>query len=205
MFKKVLFAIIGIIAMSFILTGCNDSNKDIELEKGLSEVRFLENQCITIFNKYLSGDYLLEDSTIDWNSINEDFSVSKNSIDVILIDFASIQIPSKSIVELENNFRKLEEYLIAKDINNFIGMICDSYNLISYSILNNMAESEEIKLEKKAKTDLLYVGYFLMGENKDEAINNLNLFQTNYSNLSSNKEYIENNSYKINKIFYVFF
>ena len=71
--------IVLIICSLFSLTGCDKDNNNIEVEKGLSEVRFLENQCITIFNKYLSNDYILEDNNIDWNLINEDFNVVRNS------------------------------------------------------------------------------------------------------------------------------
>ena len=189
-----------IICSLFSLSGCDKENNNIEVEKGLSEVRFLENQCITIFNKYLSNEYLLEDNKIDWNLINEDFNVVRNSIDVILIDLASIQVPSKNIVDLENSINELDSISQSQDIDKFIRKICDTYNLVSYSILDNISNDEEIKLEKKAKSDLLYIGYYLMQKNKEFSMSNLDMFQDNYSKLSSNKNYIENNSYKINKV-----
>ena len=192
--------IVLIICSLFSLTGCDKDNNNIEVEKGLSEVRFLENQCITIFNKYLSNDYILEDNNIDWNLINEDFNVVRNSIDVILIDLASIQVPSKNIVDLENSINELDSISQSQDIDKFIRKVCDTYNLVSYSILDNISNDEEIKLEKKAKSDLLYIGYYLMQKNKEFSMSNLDMFQDNYSKLSSNKNYIENNSYKINKV-----
>lgn len=192
--------IVLIICSLFSLTGCDKDNNNIEVEKGLSEVRFLENQCITIFNKYLSNDYILEDNNIDWNLINEDFNVVRNSIDVILIDLASIQVPSKNIVDLENSINELDSISQSQDIDKFIRKVCDTYNLVSYSILDNISNDEEIKLEKKSKSDLLYIGYYLMQKNKEFSMSNLDMFQDNYSKLSSNKNYIENNSYKINKV-----
>ena len=187
----------------FILSGCNNENSDenIKSEKGLSEIRYLENQCINIFNKYISDEYVLEDGRIDWDLINNEFEVVRNSIDVILIDFASIQVSSKSIVELEDYFRDLDGFIQNKDIDGFMKKICDSYVLVSNSILNNLSNDEQIILEKRLKGNLLYIGYYLMNGNKNEAINNLNEFQQNYSRLSSENEYIENNSYKINRIY----
>ncbi len=201
MMKKFIYVLILICLATISLSGCGNDKNNIKLEKGLSEVRYLENQNITMFNKFLTNEYSIDTGEIDWEAVTEDFNIFRNSVDVILIDFASIQIPSKSIVDLENCFRNMENFLTNKDLYGFIGSLCDCYNLASYSILDNMPESEEIKLEKKAKTDLLYVGYYIMSENRVEGLNNLNMFETNYSNLSSNKKYLENNSYKVNKIF----
>ncbi len=198
---RILYIIFIMCVALWALSGCSDKGENLEEEKGLSEIRFIENQCITIFNKYFSNEYISENGDIDWNLINEDFDVARNSIDIILIDFAGIQIPSKSIVELENCFNDVEEFLSNQDINRFVKRICDIYNLVSYSILNNMSESEEIKLEKKAKSDLLYVGYYIMTENKEFALSNLDVFQDNFTKLSSTRNYVENNSYKINKVF----
>lgn len=197
---KKFFCIVLIICTLFALSGCGKDGENIDVEKGLSEVRFLENQCITIFNKYLSNEYLLEDNNIDWNSINEDFGIIRNSIDVVLIDLASIQVPSKNIVELENSINELDTIAQSQDMDKFMRKVCDIYNLVSYSILDNISNDEEIKLEKKSKSDLLYVGYYLMQKNKEFSMSNLDMFQDNYSKLSSNKSYIENNSYKINKV-----
>ena len=204
--KTKLFYVISIIfvmAVALItLTGCNNKNSDnIEIEKSLSEIRYLENQTISIFNKFFLDEYFLEDGSIDWNLVNEDFDVIRSSIDVILIDLAGVQVPSKNIVDLENYFNDLETFIQNQDARNFVKRICDVYGLVSYSILDNISENEEIKLEKKSKSDLLYIGYYIMTENKEFILSNLDVFKTNFTALSSNKNYIENNSYKINKIF----
>lgn len=193
-FIFIIFCLVG-------LTGCSKNEQNLENDKTLSEVMYLENGYITIYKKYLKNEYYLDDGSIDWTSINEDFSILSNSVDVILIDFSSAQVKSKDIVQLETNFNDMGTFIDAKDLNGFIHKVCESYNLISYSILDNISEDEEFKLEKKAKSDLLYIGYFLKDNNKDESLNHFANFQDDYSNLSTNKEYIENNSYKINKIF----
>ena len=200
--KKIFLYFIFIFFCLITLTACSsNNNQNIEVEKGLSEIIFLENQIITTYKKYLFDEYVLKDGNVDWDGINEDFDVALNSIDVILIDFASIQVPSKNIVELENNFNDMESFIGAQDLNGFIQKICDSYYLVSNSILDNISEDEEIKLEKKAKSNLLYIGYYLKNSNRDECLKNIENFQENYSRLSTNKKYVENSSYKINKIF----
>ena len=79
--------------------------------------------------------------------------------------------------------------------------VCDTYSLVSNSILSNISEDEITKLEKSAKSNLLYIGYNIKIANKDEALKNIAEFENNVSKLNSNKEYVENNSYKINRIF----
>ena len=195
------FICIILIISLFFLTGCSNNSQNLENEKTLSEAIFLENGLITIYKKYFQDDYKLENGDVNWTTISEDFNLIKNSIDVILIDFSSIQIPSKYILQLENNFNDIENFINAKDLNNFAQKICENYNLISYSILDNISENKEFKLEKKSKSDLVYIGLFINNNNKEKSIEYIKKFQDNYSNLSTSREYIENNSYKINKIY----
>lgn len=198
---KKFLCIIFFVCILFVLSGCNNNNENVEIEKGLSEVRFLENQCITIFNKCFSNEYLLEDNSIDWSLVNEDFNVVRNSMDVVLIDFASLQVPSQSIVDLDNSFKELESFIQNQELDKFVRKICDTYNLVSNTILDNISNDEKNKLEKKSKSSLLYVGYYLISGNKEFALSNLDVFEENYSKLSSDRNYIESNSYKINRTF----
>lgn len=189
-----------IFIMCFSLAGCKDSKENLEIQKGLSEISFLENQCVTIFTKYLSGDYQVE-AGIDWDLLSEDYSILSNSIDVIMIDFASIQIPSKSIVEFENSFSDMDSFVKSKNVVGLMGKICDTYSLVSNSILGSVSNDENLKQEKLVKSDLLYLGYFISTESREEAKVVLEKFQEDYSVLSKNRNYLENNSYKLNRVF----
>lgn len=194
-----------IVLIFFSLTGCSsDNSKNLENEKVLSEVVYLENGLVTIFNKYFQDDYILENNENDWTSIDEDFSILKNSIDVILIDLASIQLNNDYILQLQNNFSDIENFILAKDLTNFSKKISEAYRLVSYSILDNISENKEFKLEKKSKSDLISLGYYIKNNNKEESQKYINSFEENISNLSTSKNYIENNSYKINRIFIEF-
>lgn len=200
--KKRIFILIVISLIMILLSGCDLKNtENLELRKGLSEVSFLENQYISIFNKYISDEYIDDNSQIDWQLIEEDYSVVDNSLNVILMDFAGLNIPSKDIVELENNFNNSNVFIEEKNIDMFMRKVCDTYSLVSNSILSNISEDEITKLEKSAKSNLLYIGYNIKIANKDEALKNIAEFENNVSKLNSNKEYVENNSYKINRIF----
>ena len=135
------FLLVLISSAILLLNGCNESNKELEIEKGLSEIKFLENQCISIFERYVDGDYFADNNQIQWNLLKEDYNVLKNAVDVILIDMASLQVPSKSIVELENQFIDLDNYVQSKELAPLIKQICDIYDLLTNTILENISST----------------------------------------------------------------
>ena len=199
--KRKIFVLILISLVLLILTGCSKNNtENLELQKSISETKFLENHSITMFTKYISDEYL-ENGQINWKIIEDDFMVLSSSIDIIFIDFANINIPSQIIVDLENHFNDLKVFLQNRDLNSFMGKICDVYNLVSNTILNSVSNDDIFKSEKRIKGELVYIGYYLKTANKDEVMKHLDNFQNGINVLNSNKEYIENNSYKINRIF----
>lgn len=199
--KRKFYFLILIVLMLYVLTACtNESKEDLQIQKGLSEIKFLDNQCTNIFNNYISGLYKTKDNQVDWNLIRNDYSILRSSIDVILIDFASLQIPSKDVVGFENSFNDLDMYLQNEDVNGFFGKLCDTYSFIVNNILESISKDEILKLEKKAKTETIYIGYNLTVLNKIEALARLERLQEIYNELNKNQEYLENNSYKINRI-----
>lgn len=196
--KFCLFILILLIILG--LTGCQSKNENIEMEKGLSEVRFLENRWVSILGKYISGEYETKNGNLDWELIREDYVILNQSVEVILIDFASLQIPSKTIAQLEKNFNDLNIFLQNNDIESFMKLVCDSYDLVANSILNDLSIDKTLKQEKILKSKMLYIGYYIAVSNKEEAFHYLNDFEENYISLSKNKNYIDSNSYKINRI-----
>ena len=90
------------------LSGCSESTENLEAEKGLSEIRFLENQCSIILEKSMADAYFIEGNEVQWDLLKEDYHMLKNATDVILIDMANLQVPSKSIVALENHLNDLD-------------------------------------------------------------------------------------------------
>ena len=198
--RKICLFIFSLLLL-LLLTGCQKSNEELKNEKVLSEVRYIENQSITIFCKYLSNEYINDDLTINWDLVNEEFISLKNSSNVILIDFASLNLKSKDIVELENIFLNMEEFEKKKDEKNFFKSICDCYSFVSNNILNNISNNEMLKLEKKVKSDLMYIGYYLSINDINEVNTMVDNYQNDYSNLIKNIDYIENNSYSVNKKF----
>jgi len=197
--KLFLFGFIIIAVLCF--SGCSEDMENLETEKGLSEIRFLENQCCNIFEKYMGGDYSTEDNQIQWNLLKEDYVVLKDAMDVILIDMASLQIQSKSIVALENHFNDLDNDIRMKEGNLWIKEICDIYYLLSNTILESISKEEWVQQEKKCKSDLLYVGYYLILWQKEEVLASLDAFEEKFADLNKNQAYLENNAYKVNKVF----
>ena len=151
--------------------------------------------------KNIDGDYVFENDQIEWSMLKEDYAILKNSIDVILIDMASLQVQSKYIVELENKFIDLDNCVQSKELNPFIQTICEIYDLLANTILDSVSNEEWLKQEKICKSDLLYIGYNIMTFRTDDVNKDLNTFQENFADLSKNKEYLENNAYKVNRVF----
>ena len=69
--KKFLVSFLIIISL-FCLSGCDKNSQDLENEKNVSEIMYLENRLITISQKFLQDDYNLENSEIDCLSSLED-------------------------------------------------------------------------------------------------------------------------------------
>lgn len=195
-----IFYVLFIIGLILLLTGCSNNKEDIKVEKGISEVIFLQNQCSTIIEKYIFDEY---DSSnqIDWDILKEDYYVLNSSIDVILIDLASLQVSSKSIVELQKRFSDLNYYYINKDIYGFMKQLCETYSFITDNLMNSLIKEDTTIQEKRAKSNLLYVGYYLKLNDKNNSLNSIIYFDENYNILNKDKNYLENNSYKYNKIF----
>ena len=195
------FLLILIFGAILFLSGCSENTENLEIEKGLSEIRFLENQCSTIFKKWLTEAYLDEGNQIQWELVQEDYHMMHTAVDVILIDMASLQIPSKSIVELENHLEDLNIYVQSKEWNSTMKEICDIYDLLVNTILDSLSKEKWVNQEKKCKSDLLYVAYYLMKFQKEETLSFLDTFQSHYADLSNDQEYLENNAYKVNRVF----
>ena len=139
-----------------------------------------------IFNKYINDDYIDSNNQFDWNQIEEDYRILDNSIDVILIDFVSAEISNNDILILENNFNELNRFVREKDINGVIKTICDNYTFLS----NNMVKSNKLE---RIKSNILYLGYYLKNEMKEEAIIVMNEIEFDYSELMTDKDYLEEN------------
>ena len=73
--------------------------------------------------------------------------------------------------------------------------------MLTNTILENISKEEWINQEKRCKSDLLYVGYDLMIIQREELLRDLDTFEKDFSDLSKNQEYLENNAYKVNRIF----
>ena len=201
MFKRKICYLFLMFFLLLLLSGCKDNTEDLKVQKGVSEVNFLENQICMIFSKFFSGEFLDEEKNFDWNKLSEDYVILEKSIDVILIDFASFQVLNEDIINLENNFKDMNSFIKSKDSKSFLQKMCDTYSLVSNNISKKFVEDENIRLEKNAKSNLMYVGYYILNFDRENAILYLDNFENSNSLLNQNKNYLENNSYKINKIF----
>lgn len=200
--RKRKFWIIIIIGITLLaLTGCKGKDENLEMEKCLSEIHFLENRCITIVNKLISDEYKQKSGELDWDLIKDDYYVLDKSLSVILVDLASNYVSNQNIIELENNFNNLSSFIQAKDINGFSQALCDCYSFVSTKILDSFDVEKTIKQDKELKSNFLYVGIKLKSENSEDALKYLQDFENLYEKLNQDAEYLESHYYQINRMF----
>ena len=191
-------ALILLISM-LILTGCNEKSDDELInEKINSEMEYLESNIISISKKYASGNYYLESNQINWDDINTDFSLIENSYDVILIDLASKQIDRKKILQLETNIDEVSTAINNKDDLEFLRSICNAFSTIP-DILTDLNQNQTLIKVEQIKSNLLKASYFIQNNDYIKAYECINIAENLYNELIEKREYLEANSYKINK------
>lgn len=198
--KRIYWITLGIVVL-LALTGCKEDKEQLKIEKVQSESKFLENECMIIFNKYMENEYLNENQQINWQQIEEDYTILNHATDVIIMDMASLPIASNQIAELEKYFYDLNDTFHFQKIEEFMKTICDIYKLVSTTILENVSSNQLEKQEKEAKSKLVYIGYYLNFLEKENTLKSIEEFQDSYSKLSKNKEYLDNYAYKMNRIY----
>lgn len=199
--KKLLFIIILIICL-VLLTGCSENKSEEELmqEKILSELNFIENSTISILEKYLEGDYNV-DGQISWQNISNDFKEIANSSSVIILDLTSKQIEYEKIMEIETRINDVNLAIENNLEPSFLEALKNLYSLIPDYLSIIYSEDNFIVLEKRVKEYLMESLYYSMIDDYSSSLLYLEEAEKIYGNLMNNTDFLNENSYKTNRVY----
>ena len=193
--------IILIIFAIFILTGCSISQKNehnIE-DKIVQEIEYLEDSIFNITNRYAKGEYI-KNEKLDWTVILEDEKKINNVLETIILDFSELDISNDEIIKLSNELNSL---LLATSSENEIEFLQRLNNL--YALLPNYLKSiqnSEVEVKDKELKSMVLAGFSLAStENWDESKRIIQEAINKYNEMMNNVDYMQKNSYKLNKTY----
>ena len=185
-----------------ILTGCTGEIKKSELSleyKIQEEIEYIEYLIFKISNKYAKGEYLKDDS-LDWDEILKDERKINDSLDTIVLDLSEKNVENEEILKFSNQLNNLIIVSTNKNEESLLTELANLYYLLPgyFSKINDNHNERE---EKEVKSLALRCFANANIDNWDEATNLVNQALEKYLSLMNNVDYIENNSYKMNKIY----
>lgn len=202
MIKKIKnYTYIILIIFSIIsLTGCELTQEEKTIKnKTDEEIEYLENQIITIVNKYVKREYE-KDGELVWEDINTDVFRITNIMDTLMLDLSEYEISKEDMLTFRNEVNNLS--LAVSNI--------DEYNLIEecsflYSLLPNYLEkySDDINKINIMKLKSLVLSSYVAANLDDweGAKNAIGLAETKYNEMSNDVEYMKEYSFNLNKIY----
>lgn len=200
--KKTIELICILSFVLIILTGCTGEMKKSEVsleDKIQEEIEYIENLIFKISNKYAKGEYLKDDS-LDWDEILKDERKINDSLDTIVLDLSEANVENEEILKFSNQLNNLIIVSTNKNEASLLTELANLYYLLPgyFSKINDNYNERE---EKEVKSLALRCFANANIDNWDEATNLVNQALEKYLSLMNNVDYIENNSYKMNKIY----
>jgi hypothetical protein len=192
--------ILIVVILVFSLCGCeNVSDEELQKNKIEAESEYLESKILYIVNEYLTGKYFNDDQDINWDDLQKDFSQISNSTSVIVMDLATTKIDANTILEFEKNIKNSENAIYSKDFTTFFNSIIDLYNFIpefeNQVLENNSTSAIPIKIK------LLSIVYYSSINDFENLKLSMNDIENEYNELIKSQDYLEKNSYKVNRIY----
>ncbi len=201
MIKRKFFLIICIVGICVCLCGCEKySQEELVEQKIIAQTLYLDENLNNITTNYFTGKYFLDDNQIKWNELSDDFKKIEDSISIIIIDLASRQIDKNDILVTEKYILECSNAIYEKDIYTFLSRICDLYAMLP-RYLFNCSQDKNLADLLQIKSSLLYSQYFALLDDYDSANININKAEEQYNELIKNKDFMDENSYKINKVY----
>ena len=201
MIKRKFFLIIFIVGIGVCLCGCEKySQEELVEQKIIAQTRYLDENLNNITTNYFTGKYFLDDNQRKWNELSDDFKKIEDSISIIIIDLASRQIDKNDILVTEKYILECSNAIYEKDIYTFLSRICDLYAMLP-RYLFNCSQDKNLADLLQIKSSLLYSQYFALFDDYDSANININKAEEQYNEIIKNKDFMDENSYKINKVY----
>lgn len=201
--KKFFIYNLIIICMLMSLVGCSkNENKDDEKSKSKTEaeINYVEDSVLKILNKYAKGEYIKEDNSIDWKTIQGDEKNLLNSLDTIVLDLSELNVKNEDIVKLSDEINNLIVVTSEENEVLMVSKLKDIYSLIP-SILQTFEKDQNV-INKKKIRELILSCYSLANEDKwDECKTEITNLENKYKEMMNDLNYAENNSYNLNNVY----
>ena len=198
--KIIMYVIIGIFIL-FSFTGCSLDSQDGKTinDKTKEEISYLEDEILTIINRYAKKEYNNENG-INWEEIANDVQKLNNSLDTILLDLSEVKISNEDLIMFRNETNNLN---IAITNNNESEMIqrCNYLYSLLPTYLDKVSDNKNDVNIMKLKSLVIssYVqANFLDWENAKSTIL---LAEDKYKEMIDDIDYMKEYSYNLNKVY----
>ena len=198
--KSILYLSI-LLCIVFLFSGCSNNVSEKEnIEKKVNEeIDYLQNNIISIINKNIKGEYII-DEKINWYEVENDINSISNILDTILLDLAELDIEDKDLANLRNEVNNL---IIATAEEDELKLLNSCSYL--YSLLPNYMEKYSKDINKidilKLKSYVITSMIEANSLNWKQSLETIDIAESYYNEMLNNLHYIQENSYNMNKIY----
>ena len=205
------FLCIIICLISF--TGCslsqNEDEKTIQ-DKTNEEIDFLQDEILTIINKYAKGEYYTsqgeeneeesDQSILNWEEVGKNVTIFNETLDTIILDLSEVEISNDDLINFRNHINNISVAVSNEDRETLLAEVGTLYLYLptlleKYSNDNNKINI--IKLKSLVASSYIY-SELLDWEN---AKNSATLAENKYKEMMDDVNYMREYSYNLNKIY----
>ena len=192
--------IIIILISLFLFSGCKLKDEDGAInDKALEEIEFIENEDLSIVNKYIKGEYN-DKYGLNWKNINNDAQKINGSMETIMIDLLEFKIKEEDLLTLRNNINDMLLAIGRENEKELIDTCAYLYTSLPGILENITNDNNQLNL-------LRFKSYIVLSFSKcillewEEAKEIADLAENKYNEMINNVDYLQNSSYNLNRIY----
>lgn len=197
--KKVFFVIL-ILIISVCLSGCSKEAPEKLNIKTTKELGYLEELVFQIILKLQKNDYITDENLLDWDKILGDAEKINMELDNIMLDLSNLKLANEKIGNLSNYTNRVLVAVNSKNEQALIGELNNLYQLIPQYLEDYETDKNE-KSKKQLKAMVLNSFNYSLNGDWETAKNEVINVENKYNDMIGDNEYIQKNSYSINKIY----
>ncbi len=201
----VLISIIVILSSIIAIFYFFDKDKNSYSAKKISdktnkELDYFEDKIQSVIVKYLKDEYLNENNETDWNQVLGDCEKINLELDNIVLDLINLEISNELIGTISTGVNNIFVCINQKDDLNLMNELSELYIQIP-KFLKEFYYDENYVKRKELKALIVRNFNFVIQNDWDTAIANMEEIENFYNELIGNSNYLKGNSYNINKIY----
>ena len=201
MTKKIFILIFLALLFSLILTGCkNNQSPDKLTEKTTKELGYFEEKIFQIIIKMEKDEYLGENNELEWEEILEDAEKINIELDNIMLDLSNLDVADEEIRNLSIYTNNILMAINSRNEISLLNELTNLYNIIPKYLKLYEKNTNKIN-QKELKSFILKSFNYAVNNDWDNSRNEALNAENKYNEMISDKEYIEEYSYNINKLY----